>query len=267
MTYESIKNTCHEITYTTVYPFEYIIIVLLRVQICEYEFGILFTVLVASICAILSITLRRIMTHENAIQIILEAALCTPLNNKMPSYYSLSQKYQCSRVVFQKAVKDLETLDILLLNSSNAGNVLANLNYNKILSTYYSRLFISCPKDSLLSADNPLTLEVLNVLNNINSTPYFSYEDASDHVITMLEHNIINFAIVTNDYYRSIANNNFEIFAKLPIKTPATTTINSPITYNFEEVSELRASDNSNNISEYNLICTKPTYNLFNNLT
>ncbi len=211
------------------------------------------------------------MTKDKALQILIEELLTINIGDKLVSYYSLEKKYSCSRTVFQKVIIELENQEIVILEKSKAGNIVTNISYNKLLELYFSKLCISCPTVSLQNTQDELTLNILRTFNNLNSTPYFTYSDSTNARITQLENDIVNFAIVTNNYYQKLTNNDFMIIGKFPIKANIYTEFsqlhyNNTI-YTLEEQPVLKASDNCNSPTEFNLICKKSIYNLLNNLT
>lgn len=215
------------------------------------------------------------MTKDKAIKAVLESILNTEVGIKLPSYNSLSAKYKCSRSVFQHVMQELEDSNIVMLDKSKGGTKLVEIDYYKLLSTYYSNIFISCPRINLSNDYDEITLTLLKVLDNPLITSYFTYSDSTYQRYSQLTNDNVHLAIVTDVYYKQLDNDEYPILKKININIPTYTKLTIPdhnnTEYNIDEVPVLTLNDNDkikNNYSaphQYYLICKKSTYNLLSN--
>ncbi|MFV0393066.1 MAG: hypothetical protein ACK5LC_01515, partial [Coprobacillaceae bacterium] len=109
------------------------------------------------------------MTFEQATYVVLENILKTKTGEKLKSYNKLATEHMCSRSVFQKAITELEESDVLVLDKSKGGNILLYVDYQRVLTKYYSRILISCPPIILSNSHDELSYRLIDDLNDIDS--------------------------------------------------------------------------------------------------
>lgn len=208
------------------------------------------------------------MKFEKAISIIIDTVLDTETGNKIPSYKALSEKYDCSRIVFQKAVSELEVTKIIKLEKSKAGNTLVDINYMKLLETYFSSIVVSCPRIILSNDHDELILNLLDTLSTYKTTPHFTFADSTTKRLSLLESNEVDMIIMTNTAFM-MYKDAYKIFHKFLINKPIYIPIPNEQLTNQDEVALLNVGDKEiNNYylpTEYYLVCKQTIFNLFTN--
>lgn len=191
------------------------------------------------------------MNLEKAVNELVIMCLNASIGESIPAINKLSIKYNCSRGIFQNAIKYLEQNSLITFTHESRATIIASINYHKIQQEYFSELTISLP---LVSLDDKLDNIALDCLNDINGTLpgniYLSFSDSGLTRLNNLENNQCQFCIISKSYYEQINSIQYPIVQSHSISTPVSSVlikaIPTTLEYNIDEICDnqrLHAND------------------------